>query len=569
MTRATTTDTIRLARPATRGLVLSTSLGAACIASAIGLLGTSAWLISRCAQHGSVADLGLAVVSVRFFALARGLFRYGERLVGHDGAFRALADLRVNVYQRLERITPSGLHSFHRGDLLDRVVEDVDALQDVGLRVLPAWCIAGVVGVATTVALWIMLPAAAVAVAIALLFGAVVVPWLSRALAHRNEARRAPARGELTASVVDLLEGAADLVAFGAVDAHVQKVVAQDRELTRVAAASAHTTGVGAGLAVLCTGMAMWAALALGVGAVHTGRLDGVFLAVIALIPLAAFELISPLPVAAQALEGAQRSAARLSAVLDQPVSVVEPSVAKPAGPGSHHDLRVRGLRVRHTPESPWAVDGVDLDLSDGRRVALVGASGAGKSTIAAVLVRFLEYESGSVRLDGTELRDLDSDQVREIVGLVEQDAHIFDSTLRENVRLAKPAASDAEIMGALARARLSDWVASLPEGLDTAVGEHGSSLSGGQRQRLALARALLADFPILVLDEPGEHLDAETADALTRDLLSATSGRTTLLITHRLAALESVDEIVMLDHGRVIERAVPSMTVPQMRGVA
>jgi ABC-type multidrug transport system fused ATPase/permease subunit len=173
------------------------------------------------------------------------------------------------------------------------------------------------------------------------------------------------------------------------------------------------------------------------------------------------------------------------------------------------------------------------------------------------------------VRLDGTELRDCGGDQVREIVGLVEQDAHIFDSTLRENMRLAKPTASDAEIMAALARARLSEWVTSLPLGLDAAVGEHGSSLSGGQRQRLALARALLADFPILVLDEPGEHLDAETADALTRDLLSATTGRTTLLITHRLAALESVDEIVVLDHGRVIERAVPSMTVPPMRGVA
>ena len=215
---------IRLARPATRGLVLSTLLGAACIASAIGLLGTSAWLISRCAQHGSVADLGLAVVSVRFFALSRGLFRYGERLVGHDAAFRALADLRVTVYERLERIAPSGLRSFHRGDLLDRVVEDVDSLQDLGLRVLPAWCIAGVVGVGDDVALWIMLPAAAVVLAIALLFGAVVVPWLSRVLAHRNEARRAPARGELTASVVDLLEGAPDLVAFGAVDAQVQRV---------------------------------------------------------------------------------------------------------------------------------------------------------------------------------------------------------------------------------------------------------------------------------------------------------------------------------------------------------
>ncbi len=308
----------------------------------------------------------------------------------------------------------------------------------------------------------------------------------------------------------------------------------------------------------------MWAALALGVGAVHAGRLDGVFLAVVALIPLAAFELVVPLPVAAHALEGAQRSAASPPRCSTSPGRSSSPSSRRPSRPGSHHDLRVRGLRVRHTPEAPWAVDGVDLDLTEGRRLALVGPSGAGKSTIAAALVRFVDYESGSVRLDGTELRDLDSDEVRTIVGLVEQDAHIFDSTLRENMRLAKPTASDAEIMAALARARLSDWVTTLPLGLDTAVGEHGSSLSGGQRQRLALARALLADFPILVLDEPGEHLDAETADALTRDLLSATTGRTTLLITHRLAALESVDEIVVLDHGRVVESAVPAM-----RGVA
>ena len=453
-------------------------------------------------------------MSVRFFALSRGLFRYGERLVGHDGAFRALARLRVDVYVRLERVAPAGLQRFRRGDLLTRVVEDVDALQDIALRVLPAWGIAAMVGAATTLALLLILPAAALAVGVALLVAATAVPWISRMLARRTEARRAPARGALTASVIDLLEGAPDLVAFAATDAHVHRLLEHDTELTAISAARARTAGVGSGLIALCTGLAMWLALVLGVSAVHAGHLQGVMLAVVALVPLAAFELVAPLPAAAQALEGAQRSAGRLNAVMDQPPPVFEPAAPRTLEPTTHHGLDIRGLRARYAPDAPWALDGVDLDLTGGRHVALVGASGAGKSTLASVLVRFVEY-NGSVRLDGFEIRDLEGDDVRRLVGLVEQDAHVFDSTLRENMRLAKPAATDGEILDALARARLLDWVATLPLGLDTALGEHGSTLSGGQRQRLAVARALLADFPILILDEPGEHLDAETADAL------------------------------------------------------
>jgi thiol reductant ABC exporter CydC subunit len=562
--RAPIATTVRLARPSTRGLVLSTALGAGCIASAIALLGTSAWLISRCAQHGSIADLGLAIVSVRFFAVSRGLFRYGERLVGHDAAFRSLAELRVRVYERLERLAPTGLHGFHRGDLLARVVRDVDTLQDVGLRVLPAWWIAGVVGLATTVALWLLLPSAAIAVAVALLVAATVVPWLTGVLARQTEAKKAPARGALTASVVDLLEGAPDLVAFGATDAQVQRVMSHDAELTRAAASSARTAGVGAGLTSMCVGMATWVALVLGVAAVHDGRLEGVMLAVVALIPLAAFELVAPLPAAAQALEGARSSAARLASVMDAPSPVVEPSTPSTVRSTSRHSLRIRGVSARYTPEGPRALDAVDLDLESGRRVALVGPSGAGKSTLAAVLARFVEYESGSIHLDGVELRELSGEQVRNVVGVVEQDAHIFDSTLRENLRLAKPGATDPELLSALAQARLGDWVTTLPLGLETPVGEHGSSLSGGQRQRIAVARALLADFPILILDEPSEHLDAQTADALIADLLAATEGRTTLLITHRLVGLDEIDEIVVLDQGQIVERIEPSV-----RGVA
>ena len=215
----------------------------------------------------------------------------------------------------------------------------------------------------------------------------------------------------------------------------------------------------------------------------------------------------------------------------------------------------VRGLAARHAPAGPWALDGLDLDLVPGRRVGLVGPSGAGKSTLAAVLLRFLPYERGSVTLGGVELADLAGDDVRRSIGLVEQDAHVFDTTLRKNLLIARPEAEDEELRGALDRARLLEWVDHLPRGLDTDVGEHGARLSGGQRQRLAVARALLADFPVLILDEPVEHLDLDTADALTTDLLAVSEGRATLLITHRLAALPAMDEVIVMAAGRVVER--------------
>ena len=254
--------------------------------------------------------------------------------------------------------------------------------------------------------------------------------------------------------MVDLLEGAPDLVAFGAVDAEVQRVVEHDRELTRVAAASAHTTGVGAGLVVLCTGMAMWAALALGVSAVHAGRLDGVFLAVVALIPLAAFELVSPLPVAARGTPGrAALGGSPLGGARPACGRQLSPPSRRRRGPGLTTTYVCGDSRVRHAPDAPWAVDGVDLDLSEGRRVRAPRAQAAPASP-RSPRPSSASSTTSRVRfaLDGTELRDFDSDQVRSVVGLVEQDAHIFDSTLRENMRLAKPSASDAEIMAALAR---------------------------------------------------------------------------------------------------------------------
>jgi thiol reductant ABC exporter CydC subunit len=584
--------TFAIARPAAGRLAVATLLGAGAVAAAIGLIATSAWLISRSSQRPQESAVAIAIVGVQFFALSRGLCRYGERIVGHDAALRVLADTRVRVYERLERLAPLGLPAFGSGDLLARLIGDVDSLQDLLVRVVPPFAIALIVGTATVVLEWWMLPAAGLILMAALLVAGTLVPWLTGALAARAEARQAAARGELTDAVVDLLEGAPELAVNGATAEQLKLALAADAELTGLARASARTAGIGQGLTSLCTGLAMWGALLVGVDAVAAGRMHGVLLAGIALIPLVAFELVTGLPIATQTLQRVRRAAARVFEVLDTPPPIQEPahpltlpsspspvtsrphatpqphaaprslstSLPPPTSPSSTDTtsaptLQARDLRYRYPGATHWALDAIDLDLSPGRRVAVVGPSGAGKSTLAGVLLRFLPYASGSVTLDGVELAELDGDEVRRAVGLVAQDAHVFDNTLEQNLRLARRGATAEELDDALAAAQLLDWTRGLPAGPQTEVGERGARMSGGQRQRLAIARALLADFGVLILDEPGEHLDTQTADAIVADLLTVTEGRTTLLITHRLTGLQDVDEVLVLDHGRVLER--------------
>ncbi|HMD47347.1 MAG TPA: thiol reductant ABC exporter subunit CydC [Acidimicrobiales bacterium] len=546
--------TLEVARPARRRLVLATALGAGAVGAAIGLIATSAWLISRASQHPQESQLALAIVAVQFFGLTRGLLRYGERLVGHDAAFKMLSSLRVRVYEHLERLAPGGLPAFRRGDLLARLVHDVESLQDLLLRVVPPFVIAVVVGVGTVAAMAWLLPADGLVLLVALGLAGTVVPLLADRLAKRSEGRQAAARGELSATVVELLDGAAELTAMGALEERLDAARRADAELTRIASRSATTAGIGLGLTTLLAGAAAWGALMVGVPAVRSGALAGVNLAVIALVPLAAFELVVGLPTAMQSAERVRRAAARVFAVMDTPPTVVDPTdpVRVPAGP---HDLVARGLRVRYGSGGPWALDGVDLSLGRGRRVALVGPSGAGKTTLADALLRFTPYQGGSLTLDGVELADLSGDDVRRVVGLVAQDAHVFDTTLEENLRLARRDATEEELAGALATARLDGLLERLPRGLATRVGPFGERLSGGERQRLAVARAVLAGFPVLVLDEPGEHLDVGAADAMVADLLAVARPWSILIITHRLAATRGVDEILVMEAGRVVER--------------
>ncbi|MFE0463035.1 thiol reductant ABC exporter subunit CydD, partial [Kitasatospora sp. NPDC058965] len=542
-----------------RRFALAVLLGALALGCAVALLGTSGWLISKAATRPPVLYLMVAVTSVRAFGVGRSAFRYAERLVSHDAVLRTLGALRVTVHQRLERLAPAALPAFRHGDLLSRLVADVDAVQDWYLR----WRLPAAVGLTVSVAvsagLALLLPAAGALLALGLLLAGAAVPVLAARLSARTERQQAPARGALATAVLDTCTGTAELTVAGALPGRLAAVRAADRTLTALAARSAATTALGAGLTALLTGLTVTACAAVGTGAVAAGRLNGLCLAVLVLTPLAAFEAVAPLPAAVQVRERSRAAAGRLTEVLDTPDPVVEPAVPA-AAPADPFPVAVRGLRARWPGQPACALDGVDLDLAAGRRIALVGRSGAGKTTLAQVLLRLLDQEAGTVTLaagrpQAVDSRALDGDAVRALIGLCAQDAHVFDSSLRENLRLARPAAGDDELRAALAAARLLDWVATLPEGLDTMVGEHGARLSGGQRQRLALARALLADFPLLILDEPAEHLDLATADALTADLLAATADRATLLITHRLAGLREVDEILVLEAGRVVER--------------
>jgi ATP-binding cassette, subfamily C, bacterial CydC len=545
---------LALARPLRGQLVLAVAAGAAATGCGVALLAVSGFLLARASQHPNIIAISAAVVAVRALSAGRGVSRYFERLSSHDAAFRILADVRVSIYRRLERLAPAGLTAFSSGDLLARLVSDVDATQDLFIRGITPPLAAALVGAGAVTACLLILAPAAAALAAGLLAAGIGVPVLA-AMTARGAARRiAPARGQMAATFTDLLAGAADLHAFGAEETALAAVTATDADLTRQARRNASVSGLSTGLSSAIAGLTPWGVLLLGVAATGDGTLTRVPLAVLTLTALASFEAVTLLPAAAIQLGQARRSAHRIAAVLDAPDPVREPPTPRPLPDGPVR-VTLHGAQVRYQPDGPAALDGIDLDLRPGRRVALVGPSGAGKSTVAAVLLRFVDLTAGSATLNGHDLASYAADDVRTKIGGCPQDPHMFDTSLRDNLRLARPGATDDQLDGAAAGARLLDWVRSLPLGWDTPVGAHGAALSGGQRQRLVLARALLADPALLILDEPTAHLDRDTGRALMQDLLAATEGRTVLLITHDLDGLDHFDQVVVLDDGQVVER--------------
>lgn len=451
-----------LDRAAVKQLTLAVAAGAVASLAAIALTATSAWLISRASQRPPVLSLTIAVVAVQAFALTRSVFRYLERLVSHDAALRVLATMRVTAYRRLERLAPAGLPAFRSGDLVSPLVADVDGIADRWLRVLLPYATAAVAGAGTVCFVALLLPSAALVLAVSLVVAAVVAPWAAGAAARQAERRIAPRRGELAVASLDLLRGCAELLAFGSAGAGLDRAAAADRALGQAEGRSALGRGIAASVTALAAGASVWACLVLGVPAVRSGALPGVALAVLVLTPLAAHEVFGALAPAAQQLPRIRGSAARVQAVLQRPDPVREPASPLPP-PAPPYDLLIEGLSARWDAGGPDVLSGIDLSVPAGRRVAVVGPSGAGKTTLAMVLLRFLDPSAGRVTLAGTDITSLDGDIVRTIVGLCAQDAHVFDTTLGENLRLARREATDEQVRSALRRAGLLGWVEDLP----------------------------------------------------------------------------------------------------------
>jgi thiol reductant ABC exporter CydC subunit len=527
-------------------VALAATLGALTVLFGVGLMATAGYLISRAAERPAVLSLMVAIVGVRFFGLGRPVMRYLERLTSHDVALRALGGVRTRFYRRIEPLAPAQLYCYRKGDLLSRMVADVDALQNVYLLGLGPPLVALVAGAVSVGAATALVPGAGLVLAFGLLAGGVGVPALSGYLARRGGSRQARARGELSAELVELLRGAPELVSFGQEQPALERVRAADRALTALARRDALATGIGDGAGLVVAGLTVAGVLAVAIDASAAGQLDRVLIAMLALLALASFEAVAPLAGAARELSATLTAGRRIAELTDAEAAIADPAEPAPS-PSWPFAVTLEDVRARYPRQRYAAVDRVSLRLEPGERVALVGASGVGKTTVANLLLRFLDPELGRVTIAGRDLRDYRLADIRRAISVAGQESHLFSASIRDNVRLARPGASDAALEQALRRARIWDWVDQLPARLDTFVGEEGRELSGGQRQRVVLARALLADAPVLVLDEPTAHLDPGTASELIRDVFAAMRGRSVLLITHRSEGLELVDRVVTL----------------------
>ena len=526
---------LKLLRPFRWGIALAVLLSFATVGSSVGLMATSAYLISRAALATNAVELSLALAGVRLFALSRAALRYSERTVSHTITFRVLTRLRVWFYEAIEPLAPARLMAYRSGDLLARVVNDIETLENFYARVVVPPIAAGLVAALTGALLGYFSWATAAAFLAFYLLAGVALPLLTRRLGREAGAAAIAARAELQAAVADDIFGMADLVAYGQDEPRVARTLRQSAALQAEQTRLAHLRGLANGLTALLTGGVSLAVLIIAIPLVTDGRLEGVYLALLPLAAAAAFEAVGPLALAYEHLGAGNAAATRLYELIDTQPEVADP--AQPASRPAEFGLEARGLTFRYAPGEPPTLDNLSFTLPPGERALVVGPSGAGKTTLVNLLLRFWDVAPGQLFLGGRDIRDYAADDVRSWMAVVDQHTYLFNSTIRNNLALARAAATDEELLVACDEAQLGDFIRHLPDGLDTMVGENGLRLSGGERQRLAIARALLKDAPIVILDEATAHLDALTGAAVWQGMERLMVGRTVMVIGHAIKA--------------------------------
>jgi len=536
-----------------RLLALATVLGSGTVLAAVGLLTVSGYLISRAAQRPEILSLSMAIVGVRFFGISRALLRYGERLTSHDLAFRTLTDLRGRFFKRLIPLVPAGIEGEDRADLMSRFVGDVDQLQDLYLRALSPPLTAAVCSVFCVALASVILPQAGLVLAVLLLLGGLAAPALTRWAARSAGRRQAKTRSALTSDLHEIAVGGAEIAVAGREEDWLGIAMRDDYELVRLQRRDAVSGGMAEGFGTMLAAGAALAVTCVAIPAVNSGQLNGVMLAALALLAMASFEAVNPLSQAAAVIDATDEAARRIEEVTGRPVPVSDRPDPRPVPESG--TLRAEQVSFTYPDGDMLLLDGIDFELGSGEAVAMTGISGIGKSTLAELLVRFRDPDSGRIALGGTDLRDLDQDRLRAVVRFAPQDAYLFNTTIGENVKLGRPLADHDSITGALVEAGLGGWIDSMPEGVDALVGEDGSRVSGGQRRRIAAARVFLSSARFLVFDEPTAHLDPISAAALENRLISQReTGCGVLIITHTLHNPAAFDRVLELRQAQLHE---------------
>ncbi len=543
-------DILRIAQPSLGRFLPGLIWGVLSAAAAVSLLAVSGWLIVSASIVDSLVPLSVAVVGVRFFAVSRAVFRYLERLSGHDAALRQLATTRSDMVRRLIPLSPAGLGRTDRGQVLSALVDDVENLQNLPLRVVQPLAVAGVVAVGAVAFTLFISPPAAATLTVCLLVAAVIAIGLGWTFGARAEEQLSVERAELSASVVDYFGSLDVLLAFGAEPQARERIERADAAVRRTVTRASLAQAIAAGVVSVLAGVASTWAVAAASPGLASGAIDGPWLAVVVLVPMVVFEVFGAVPIAAASWRSVRASAQRVVDVV--PVSAPEElrSDAGTDDPPPGTALRLRDVQAWWPGGAP-ALRGVSLDLAPGERVLVSGPSGAGKSSLASVLVGFLRSE-GEFTIGGVDADVLSGPALRRTVGLCEQHPQLFDEDIRQNLLFARDTATDEELLAVLERVGLGDWVRERG-GLDARVGDRGALVSGGQAQRIALARALLRGFPVLVLDEPTAGVDPDASDALLRDLVGAAGDQSVLLISHVEPPAGTVDRVVRIEMGRTV----------------